>query len=129
MGRRKQGAMIFRDNRWWYPVDNGDDVMPYAKDFPYEYVREFRVDGLRESFRGLALYIDDRNGNLKSQEQRKDQVVAQLRGVGVPVRVVHGVYGSRKYANALRGWMVFIRDRDYDPRATMLINQIEKEDA
>lgn len=103
--------------------------MGYAKDFPYQYIRDFRVGGKRETFRGLALYIDDRNGDLQSHQARKDEVVNQLRDLDVPVRVVRGVYGSRKYANALRGWMVFIQDRDYAERARRLIDEIEKSDA
>jgi hypothetical protein len=95
--------------------------MGYAKDFPYEYERCF--DGV--DYRGLALFINSKNGDLDSEEDEFRSAVARLRGAGVPVRTASGVYGSRRHANALRGWMVFIPYATFTPEQDAIIQEIE----
>jgi hypothetical protein len=98
--------------------------MAYAKYSPYLYERSFdRVD-----YRGLAIYTDSCNGDvIPSQEAEMRDAVARLRAAGVLVRTIKGVYGSRREANALRGWMVFIADGDYTPEQRRIIDAIDGE--
>jgi len=96
--------------------------MPYAKDFPYEYKRCFQgVDHV-----GLRLFTSNRNTDLIKDESAKlNAAIADLRRVGVKARKVKGVYGSRRYANALWGWMVFVPDIEYTAEQQAVIRRIE----